>query len=438
MSTEPEDLARSVTRKTTRRLIPFLFFLFLLAYLDRINISFAQMQMKDSLDFSDTVYGLGAGMFFIGYFLFEIPSNLALYRFGARVWIARIMITWGIVSTSMALITTPHMFYLLRFLLGVAEAGFFPGIILYLSFWFPETHRARILAQFATATAVAGVIGAPVSGYLLQLHGIAGLEGWQWLFIAEGLPPVAAGFVVLKYLTDKPEQANWLTETERQWLSERMKREHAVISAHQTCELRTALTSLRVWRLAALYFCIVLSFYGVGMWLPQIIKRLSGADILHVSLLSALPYLTAAIAMVVNGVLSDRNGERRLHVLVPAWLGAGGLLLNVFPAHPFIHFAGLCLAAAGIWSTLGPFWTLPSSWLRGPAAAGGIALINSLGNLGGFAGPYLVALCKTYFGDFEVALGALACILMAGSLLVLTEKSPLTPLFQRGESANPS
>ncbi|QFY41670.1 MFS transporter [Candidatus Methylospira mobilis] len=421
MPAKPENPAGSVTRKTTRRLIPFLFFLFLLAYLDRINISFAQLQMRDSLSFGDAVYALGAGIFFIGYTFFEIPSNLALYRFGARIWIARIMISWGIVSTCMALINTPHQFYLLRFLLGVAEAGFFPGIILYLSYWFPEAERAKILAQFATATAIAGVIGASLSGFLLQMHGIAGLAGWQWLFIAEGLPSIAAGLAVLKLLTDKPEQADWLTPSERSWLCERMRQEHAVTSSYHISELKTALTSLRVWRLGTLYFCIVLSFYGIGMWLPQIIKRFSGMDNLHVSLLSALPYLTAAIVMVINGLHSDRSGERRLHVLIPAWLGACGLLLNVLTITPVFHLLGLCLAAAGIFSTLGPFWTLPSSWLRGNAAAGGIALINSLGNLGGFAGPYLVALCKTHFGGFDVALSALACILMTGSLLVLLE-----------------
>jgi ACS family tartrate transporter-like MFS transporter len=422
MSTKPENPGHSATRKAMRRLIPFLFFLFLLAYLDRINISFAQLQMQDRLGFSDAVYALGAGIFFIGYALFEIPSNLALYRFGARVWIARIMISWGVVSTCMASIDTPHQFYLLRFLLGVTEAGFFPGIILYLSYWFPEAERAKILAQFTTATAVAGVIGAALSGYLLQLHNVAGLEGWQWLFIAEGLPSIATGFVTLKFLTDKPEQANWLGAAERRCLSERMKQEHALTSAHHIGELKTALISLRVWRLGALYFCIVLSFYGVGMWLPQIIKRISGADTLHVSLLSALPYLVAAIAMVVNGIHSDRSGERRLHVLIPAWIGACGLLLNLLPINPAMHLLGLCLAAAGIWSTLGPFWTLPSSLLRGPAAAGGIALINSLGNLGGFAGPYFVGLCKTRLGGFEVALGIVACILMAGSLLVLVNR----------------
>jgi MFS transporter, ACS family, tartrate transporter len=378
------------------RLIPFMFLLYVVNYLDRVNIGFAALQMNRDLGFGPEVYGIGAGIFFWGYLLFEIPSNLLMDRVGARIWIARIMVGWGLVSTSMMFVHSVPAFYGLRFLLGVAEAGFFPGMILYLTYWFPASERAKAVAQFMTATAIAGVIGGPLSGSLLTLNGTLGLSGWQWLFLLEGLPSILLGVVVFIYLTDRPEQAYWLTDEQRTWLIARMKEDRAAratagAGAGQHASVIDALVNPIVWLFAMLYFCIVVCFYGVTFFLPTIVKHLSGLSDFQVGLVAAIPYVVAAVTMVLVGMSSDRTGERHLHLAASAIVGAVGLALSSMTTEPILALVTLSIAAAGIWGGLGPFWAMPTAYLSGTAAAGGIALINSIGNLGGFLGPSVVS-----------------------------------------------
>jgi ACS family tartrate transporter-like MFS transporter len=400
--------------RARRRLIPFLFLLYVVAYLDRVNVGFAALQMNAALGLTPAVFGLGAGIFFLGYTLFEIPSNLLMQRFGARVWIARIMISWGLVSAGMMFVQGPASFYLLRLLLGIGEAGFFPGVILYLTCWFPAAERARAVASFMTATAIAGVVGGPISGALLLLDGVGGLGGWQWLFLLEGLPAVALGLVVLKVLPNGPADASWLPAEERQAILARLAEEHG--AAGTTHDLRSALTSGRVWLLGAVYFCVVCGLYGISFWLPQILRSLAGWGDLRIGLMSALPYLVAAVTMVVAAAHSDRTGERRRHVALSLVAGAVGFVVASSQA-TLTAFAGLALAAIGVWGSFGPFWALPTRFLRGTAAAAGIALVNSLGNVGGFVGPYMVGLVKDATGRFEAGLLSLAALLVVGAVL---------------------
>lgn len=402
-----------------RRLIPFLFLLYVVAYLDRVNIGFAALDMNRDLGFSATVYGLGAGIFFVSYTLLEVPSNLVLARVGARAWIGRIMLTWGLVSVAMAFVRDATTFYLLRFLLGAAEAGFFPGIIYYLTQWFPARERAHAVALFMTGTAIAGVIGGPISSGLLLLDGVFGLRGWQWLFVVEGIPAIVLAPVVWRRLEAGPDQARWLSEAERTWLVQTLA-EEARDTPGTRHDLRGALTSPRLWRLAAIYFCLVLAFYGVSFWLPQILQSLGSYPSSVVALISSLPYVAAAIGMVFVGARSDRTGERRRHVAVPALVGAAGFIAAAtVPTSVGLSLAALSVAAVGIWGALGPFWALPMSFLRGTAAAGGVALVNAVGNVGGFAGPALVGYARDATGTFSAGLWVLAAGLAAGALLAL-------------------
>jgi MFS transporter, ACS family, tartrate transporter len=413
-------VGRATLGKVTRRLIPFMFVLYIVAFLDRVNVGFAALQMNEDLGFSEAVYGLGAGIFFIGYFLFEVPSNLILERVGARVWIARIMITWGIISMAMFFVQGPMSFYVLRFLLGVAEAGFFPGMILYLTYWFPARERARAVAFFMTAVPIAGVIGSPLSGTLLTLDGLTGLAGWQILFLVEGLPAVILGFVVLFYLPNGPNEARWLEPEERGWLREALERENRIKADHGRYTVRQALTNGKVWLLCAIYFGVVTSLYGVSLWLPLIIEDFSGLGDFAVGLLGAIPYVTAAVGMVVFARRSDATGERRWHVAVAAFIGTVGLVLTgLVDAVPALEMAALALAALGIYGTLGTFWALPTAFLSGTAAAAGIALINSFGNLGGFVGPFVVGYLTDTTGSFYTGLLFLATLVLAAGLLTL-------------------
>jgi ACS family tartrate transporter-like MFS transporter len=424
-STELTADRNRVMAKVARRIVPYIFICYIVNYLDRFNVSFAALEMSSDLGFSDMVYGLGASMFFVGYVFFEIPSNLIMEKVGARIWIARIMITWGVVSTCMAFVKTASGFYLLRFLLGVAEAGFFPGMILYLTYWIPTDVRARAFALFLTSTSLAGVFGGPISGALFNLGGVHGLKGWQWLFLLEGLPAVLLGLITLIYLVDKPEQAKWLSPAERDWLSKTMKQEHEAKHLSHGFTLRQALTHPRVWQLCLLYFSIVISFYGIAFWLPQVIKSFSGLNNSTVAVLSALPYLAASISMVIIANHSDRTGERKWHVAVAALAGCVGLGLGGYfleNHYPLLAFLALCLAAAGIWSTLGPFWSLPTAFLSGTAAAGGVALINSIGNVGGFVGPYVVGYIKQTTQSFSSGMLVLAGSLLIAGLLALRVK----------------
>lgn len=414
------DLESRTLAKVRWRLIPFLFLLYVIAYLDRVNVGYAALDMNRELGFSAAVYGFGSGIFFLSYTLLEVPSNLVLARVGARRWIARIMATWGLVSMAMVFVDTPLSFYVLRFILGAAEAGFFPGLILYLTHWFPARERARAVALFMTATAMAGVIGAPISSAILQLHGAGGLDGWQWLFIIEGLPAVLLAPVVWRRLTERPADATWLTADERDWLTRKMAKEHDQTSGvHLT--LRAAASSGRLWALSALYFCIVMAFYGVSFWLPQIVQATGGMSSATVILLTAIPYVAATIGLVVIGSRSDAVAERRWHVAVPCLVGAAGFVLTVFaPQTAAASLAMLSIAAFGIWGALGPFWTMPTAFLRGTAAAGGIAIVNSVGNLGGFAGPFLIGWVRDATGSFEGGLLTLAAVLVVGAGIALS------------------
>jgi len=408
------------TGKVVRRLIPWLFLCYILNYLDRFNLSFAAMTLKADLGLSDRAYGLGAGIFFIGYVFLEVPSNLALQKVGPRRWIARIMVSWGLVSASMMFMKSAGMFYALRFLLGACEAGFFPGMVFMLAHWVPEKDRARAFALFLTSTSLAGVFGAPLSAGLLKLEGLAGFHGWQWLFLLEGLPTVFLGTATWFYLDDKPQDAAWLTAEEKQDLERELSKERNT-GAHLS-SLREGLSNGRVWHLGFLYFSIIISFYGVAFWLPQIVKNFSGLSNIASNLLSALPYVCASIGMVWVARHSDSTGERRWHVAIPAFASAAGLLAGAFfsTAHPLAAFLALCLTATGIWSTLGPFWAVPPTFLRGTAAAAGIALVNSLGNAGGFVGPNLVGYVKEATGHFEGGLLLLSGTLVVAGFLALT------------------
>ncbi len=407
--------------KVSRRLLPFLFVLFVAAYLDRVNVAFAQLQMRAALGFDAAVYGTGAGIFFVGYFLFEVPSNLVLRRVGARRWIARIMVVWGAVAASMALVRTPAHFVALRFVLGVAEAGFFPGVILYLTRWFPAAWRARAVALFLTATATAGVVGSPVSGVLLGLDGALGLAGWQWVFVAEGLPAIVLGVLVWFLLPERPRDARWLAHAERVALEARLAAEQAPAAADES-SAAGALVSGRVWHLAAIYFAVVFGFYGLGLWLPLVLEAFLGGGPVRIGLLTAIPYAAAVAGLVWIGRSSDRTGERRQHVALPAFGAAAALLVAATAANGWIALAAFALAAFGIWGALGPFWALPPQFLRGSGAAAGIALVNSVGNLGGFASGHLLGVLRQRTGSFSVGVVVLAVSVSTGGVLVLLHR----------------
>jgi MFS transporter, ACS family, tartrate transporter len=412
-----ESLAATAIVKARRNLLPLLFVLYIVAYLDRINVGFAALEMNRDLGLSDAVFGLGAGLFFVGYFLFEIPSNLILVRVGARRWIARILVSWGAVAMAMVFVRGATSFYAMRILLGVAEAGFFPGIILYLTYWFPPREQARAIATFMTATAVAGVIAGPFSGALLTMHGFAGLTGWQWLFIIEGAPAVVLGFVVARWLPDGVADARWLSEPEREALAARLAEDRRRTQASRSHQLGDAFRSGKVWMLTAIYFAVVLSLYGLSFWLPNIVKQMGARSDLEIGFIAAIPFVLEAISMVQVSKSSDRRGERRLHVAASALVGCAGFALAAAARQPTIVFAAICIAAAGLGGFCGPFWSIPAEYLSGVAAAGGIALINSVGNLGGFVGPYAVGFIRQHSAGFAGAFALLAASLLVASLI---------------------
>jgi ACS family tartrate transporter-like MFS transporter len=419
----PEQ-SRTLYSKITWRLIPLLFICYIIAYVDRINVGFAKLQLQEVLGVDDSVfgsvYGLGAGLFFIGYFLFEVPSNLILQRVGARIWIARIMIVWGIVSSAMMFIGSTTAFYFVRFLLGVAEAGFYPGVILYLTYWFPDKERAHTVALFATGTVIAGIIGSPLSGAILELHGSGGLEGWQWLFLIEGIPAVIMGLVVIFVLPDQPRKAHWLTSTEKAWIQSRLDEEAVQSKGRAHFRLSEAFMSGRIWLLCFIYFLLTVGIYGYEMWLPSIIKEFSGLSYSIVGLINAIPYLIAVIVMLLIGYHSDRTGERRWHVAVAAFAAAAGFGFSAYLQNPYIAMMALMVALVGLKSAMGPFWALSTTFLSGTAAAGGIALINSVGNLGGFVGPTLVGIVNDRTGSIAISLWILGAALLLMGLLILT------------------
>jgi len=412
-----DELERSTISTISWRLIPFLVLAYFFSYLDRVNVSLAALTMNPQLKISPTMFGWGAGIFFIGYFIFEVPSNLALEKFGASRWIARIMVTWGIISAAMSLVSGEWSFYILRFLLGIAEAGFFPGIILYLTYWYPAKYRARFLAAFAIAVPVSTVIGAPVSGLLLGLDGAMDLKGWQWLFIIEGVPSILLGIVTWFYLTDRPERADWLSTEQKAWLASKLDAEIAAKQAVKDLTLGEALSSPKVIMLSLIYFGFVGALYGMQFWLPQIVKAF-GLTNAQTGFVTAIPYLFGTIAMILWAHHSDGQRERVFHVGAPLLLTALALGVSSFINDPIMTMVLLTVAAIGVFCTFGVFWTLPTAWLSGTAAAGAIALINSIGNLAGFGGPYLIGWVKETTGNTSTGLLVLAVLPLIGGLLV--------------------
>ena len=401
-----------LSRKLVLRLIPFLFLLYVVATIDRTNVSFAKLQMNQLPWWSETVYGLGAGIFFIGYFIFEVPSNLILERVGARWWIARIMITWGMIAAAMMFTTSAPMFYLLRFLLGVAEAGFFPGMILYMTYWFTRAERGKIVALLMLASPASGILGGPISGLLLQLNGVGGLKGWQWLFLLEGIPAMLLGLVVLAYLPNSPEGARWLSADEKGAIAQRLTTDQEQSKAPSRFRFSVVLPFFLI------YFMLNVAGYGVSMWLPQIIAGFGKLAPFQVGLLSVIPSIAGAVSMLVSGWHSDRTGERKMHVSIGLLLTTVGLIVSSqFSTVPWLALAALSLANMGTSAAIGPFWALSTSRLSRTAAAGGIALINSFGNIGGFVGPFAVGWIKNRTHSFEYPLLTLAATACVGGLI---------------------
>lgn len=405
--------------QVTWRLLPFLFICYVAAYLDRVNVGFAKLQMLNDLKFSETIYGLGAGIFFIGYFIFEVPSNLMLHRFGARKWIARIMISWGLISGCMMLVQTPTSFYILRFCLGVAEAGFFPGIILYLTYWYPAARRAKVTSLFMTGIPMAGVIGGPLSGWILTaFDGVNGLAGWKWLFILEAVPSIFLGLMVLGYLNDKISDATWLSPEQKAMLQRNIEADNAHIEDHSALG---AFRNGKVWILAAAYFGFIMGLYGVGFWLPSLVKASGVTNTTTIGWLVAIPYAAAVACMIWTSGHSDRTGERRWHIAIPALLGAVGLVASILvPQTPLWAIVTLTVATMGILTGLAQFWCLPPAFLGGAAAAAGIALINSVGNLAGFVSPFIVGWIKDLTGSTNNGLLVIAASLVVGGAIVLS------------------
>jgi D-galactonate transporter len=408
-------------RKVGWRLMPLLIVCYLAAYLDRVNIGFAKLQMQSALGLSESVYGLGAGVFFIGYFTLEVPSNLALHKFGARKWIARIMMTWGALSVAMMFTRSPVSFYAIRFFLGAAEAGFFPGIILYLSYWYPDERRGRATSLFISAIPISGIIGGPLSGAILHgMDGVKGLAGWQWLFLLEGLPAILLGFVILVWLDDRVHQARWLTDSEREHIARDIAADKAT---HEETSTSQVLRQPWIWLFAFADFCFVSGLYGVSFWLPSLIKALGVADPLDVGLISTIPWTFGIIAMYLTARSADRRSERRWHTAIAGLVGALGFVISVaFHAQPVWSMFGLTLAMMGIMANVAVFWAIPPAILRGTAAAVGIALINSFGNLSGFTAPYMIGIVKDLTHSTDAAIYVLAALLVVGVVIVLTLK----------------
>lgn len=417
-------LRDSTIKKLNMRIVLFCFICFIVNYLDRVNIGFAALHMNEDIGLTPYMFGLGAGIFFIGYLAFEIPSNMILHKVGPRVWIARIMVTWGIVSCAMAFVQGPTSFYILRFLLGVAEAGFAPGVLLYLTYWFPAKERGRATALFMTATVLSIVIGAPLSGWLIDAgEGFLGLHGWQAMFILEGLPAVILGVITFFYLVDSPaKDTKWLNPDERAWLLRQLAEDQKNLKDDTRHSLREIFSDFRVWLLTAVYMFNGIAVYGVIMWLPQIVKTF-GLTTVQTGFVSAIPFVFAAAGLVVISRSSDRTGERKVHTAIAGLFGGIFLAASALVANPYIALLLLCLCAFFLWSYLGVFWTLPTQFLTGAAAAGGLAAINGFAQIGGFTGPYIVGWVKTATDSFSISLLALSVFPIIAFFLCMSLKA---------------
>ena len=424
-SAADEEMSRRVVAKVARRLIPFMALLYFVNYLDRTNIGFAELQMSEDLGLTATMYGLASGLFFIGYLFFEVPSNLALHKFGARRWIARIMLSWGIVAAAMAFVPNAGTLYALRILLGIAEAGFFPGMILYLTFWFPRRERTRFTAMFLAAIPLSSAIGSPISGAIMEYaDGLFGLEGWRLMFLFEGLPAVLLAFITWFYLTDRPAQATWLTEDERTWLQDEIDAETRATQKRFHWPLRKSLTNPRILALSFVYFGVVYGLYALSFFLPQIVADFSETfdtsfSLMQTGLIVAVPYVVGTVAMVLWGRHSDRTQERVWHVALPSVLSAVTIPVALYLDSPFAVMVAVTLTAIGIFGALPVFWALPSAFLVGASAAGGIALINSLGNLAGFGAPFVTGFLTDLTGSHRSGLWVVGVVMMLAAFVVL-------------------
>ena len=414
------ELEASAMTRVMRRLVPLLVVGYFVAYIDRVNLGVAALTMNKALGFSQTVFGLGAGIFFAGYFLFEVPSNLLLHKFGARRWIARIMLSWGIISGCMALVQGETSFYIVRLLLGIAEAGFFPGVILYVTLWFPAAYRGRVIGLFAIALPLSGIIGNPVSAALLGLDGVAGLAGWQWLFIIEAIPSVILALFVLRFLTDRPQDATWLPPDERAWLIARLARERREQEAVHRHSIVAAMFKPSVLLLSVVYFGTGANGYGLSFFLPQIVKEL-GLTNLQTGFVSAIPFVFAAAGTIWWGRRSDRTGERHRHAVIAFAVAGAGMIAAAALPNPYLRMIAISFGALGTFATIPVFWSLPTAFLSGAAAAAGIAVINALGNIAGFAAPYAIGYLRDLTGSFSAGLMAigLSALLSAGIVLLM-------------------
>jgi len=423
-----ETFERGVYRKVTWRLLPYLFLCYILAYVDRVNVGFAKLQMQQDLGMTDAVYGAGAGIFFIGYFLFEVPANIIMEKVGARRWIGPIMMIWGVLSALTMLVESARAFYLLRFLLGIVESGFFPGVILYLTFWYTEGHRARMVALFMSAIPLSGVMAGPVSGWIMaRMSGVGGFRAWQWLFLLEGVPSCLAGIVALLFLTDNPASAAWLTPEERELLLRRLKEEHAAkaLSRETHHSMSEAFLSGKVWLFGLIYFGFVMGNYALGFWLPQVIRDTITQNPLAIGWLTVIPWGAGAIAMVVVGRHSDATGERRLHIALAGILGAVAFAASGMPGiSGVVGLLLLTFATIGIMCAFSTFWALPSAVLSGTAASAGIAWINSIGNLAGYVGPYVIGSIRDATHSMTLALMVLAASALISSVITLCVTYP--------------
>jgi len=415
------EFENATYRKVTMRLLPFLILCYLVAYLDRVNVGFAKLQMLGELHFSETVYGLGAGMFFIGYFFFEVPSNLALHKVGARIWIARIMITWGIISALTLLVRTPTQFYLVRFFLGAAEAGFFPGIILYLTYWFPIHRRGKMNGAFMVGIPLAGMIGGPLSGAIMAAtHGAGGWPGWKWMFLLEAVPSLIMGLACIAYLDSRIRDAKWLSEKEKQVLEYYVAQEANQKKEHPSIWL--VFSDKRIWLMCWIYFTVALGQYALTLWIPTLLKDAGVKGVLNIGLVSAIPYTCVVIAMICLGASADKHHERRWHEAGPMLIGAAALVLSMMcgGGNTILAVILLSIAAAGIIPAAPMFWALPTSFLAGTAAAAGIAWINSVANLGGFVAPFAIGYLKDLTHGNLIPMIVMAVVIAAGGLTVLT------------------
>ncbi|HGF8499171.1 TPA: MFS transporter [Acinetobacter baumannii] len=410
---------KSAYRKIAFRLMPFLMLCYFCAYLDRVNVGFAKLQMMSDLQFSEAVYGLGAGIFFIGYFLCEVPSNIVLHKVGARRWIARIMITWGILSGCFAFVQTEWQFYTLRFLLGVAEAGLAPGLLLYLTYWFPSYRRARMTVLWFIAIPISGMIGGPLSGLIMdRMSGVHGWFGWQWMFVIEAIPTVLVGLLVLAVLKDSVQDANWLTQDEKNLVKQELAQDNQHKEGHAS--VKEFIADKRLWLLAGIYFCVVMGQYAITFWLPTLIRNSGISDNWHIGLLTSLPYMCAIVVMILAGRSGDHFQERRWHLIIPMCAGALALTFaTLFASNLTLSLICLCIAASGVLTASSLFWMLPTNFLGGVSAAAGIAAVNSFANLAGFCSPYLIGWITTNTGSNAIGMFLITAVLIFGASLVL-------------------